>query len=66
MPALGMQAEHLEKEVGSEDGDPPIEAAGLRSSTGSFVARIHSSAVAFLKCKSWVQRFNLEVSMAGA
>ena len=66
MPALGMQAEHLEKEVGSEDGDPPIEAAGLRSNTGSFVAHIHSSAVAFLKCKSWVQRFNLEVSKAGA
>ena len=48
MPALGMQAEHLEKEVGSEDGHPPIEAAGLRSNTGSFVARIHSSAVTFL------------------
>ena len=70
MPALGMQAEHQEEEeeeeVGSEDGVPPIEAAGLGSNAGSLVALIHSSATAFLKGKSSVQRFNLEVSKAGA
>ena len=48
MPALEMQAEHQEEEVGSEDGVPPIEAARLRSNTGEFVAHIHSSALAFL------------------
>ena len=48
MPALEMQAEHQEEEVGSEDGDPPIEAARLRSNTGPSVAHIHSSAVIFL------------------
>ena len=48
MPASGMQAEHQEEEVGSEDAVPPIEAAGLRSNTGSFVTYIHSSAAAFL------------------
>ena len=66
MQALGMQAEHLDKEVGSEDGAFPIEAAGLGSNTGSFVAHIHSSAIAFPKGKSSVQHFNLEVSKAGA
>ena len=67
MPALGMQAEHQEEEeVGSEDGVPPIEAAGLGSKAGSLVALIHSSATAFLQGKSSVQRFNLEVSKAGA
>ena len=64
MPALGMQAEHLDKEVGSEDGAPASEAAG--SNTGSFFAHIHSSTIAFLKGKSSVQHFNLEVSKAGA
>ena len=55
MPALGMQAEHQEEEeeeVGSEDGVPPIEAAGLGSNAGSLVAHIHSSAVAFPECNS--------------
>ena len=47
MPALGMQAEHQD-EVGSEDAVPPIEAGDLRCSTGSSVAHIHWSAVAFL------------------
>ena len=47
MPAWGMQAERQEKGAGSADGVPPIEAAGLRSNTGLFVAHIHSSAVAF-------------------
>ena len=47
MPALGMQAEHQE-EVGSEDAVPPIEAGDLRCNTGSSVAHIHWSAVAFL------------------
>ena len=41
MPALGMQAEHLEKEVGYEDSTPAMEAAAPRSNTGEFVARIH-------------------------
>ena len=56
MPALGMQAEHQEEEeeeeVGSEDGVPPIEAAGLRSKAGSLVAHIHSSVIAFPECNS--------------
>ena len=41
IPALGMQAEHLEKEVGYEDSTPAMEAAAPRSNTGEFVARIH-------------------------
>ena len=46
MPALGMQAERQEKEASSEDGAPPIEAAGLRSNAGEFVVHIHLTAVA--------------------
>ena len=42
MPALGMQAERLDKEVGSEDGTPAMEAAARRLNTGEFVAHIHS------------------------
>ena len=45
--SFGMQAEHLDKEVGSEDGTPAMEAAAPRSKTGEFVARIPSSARTF-------------------
>ena len=42
MPASGMQAEHQEEEVGSEDAVPPIEAAGLRSNTGEvYIRHLH-------------------------
>ena len=46
MPALGMQAERPEKEASSEDGAPPLEAAGLRSIAGEFVVHIQLAAVA--------------------
>ena len=46
MPDLGMQAERQEKEASSEDGTPPIEAAGIRSNAGELVVYIHLSAVA--------------------
>ena len=47
IPALGMQAEHLDKEVGSEDGTPAMEAAAPRSKTGALVAHIPASARTF-------------------
>ena len=45
--ALGMQAEHHEKEASSEDGTPASQAAGLRCNTGEIVAHIYLLAVAF-------------------
>ena len=45
--AVGMQAEHQEKEASSEDGTPASKAAGPRSNTAEIVAHIYLLAVAF-------------------
>ena len=60
-----MQAEHQEKEAGSEDGTPAMEAAAPRSSTGEFVAHIYLLAVEFPREPLTVKRAIAESSLKG-